>query len=141
MNTKHRVSIEQYELMHTLFHKQLNHFKLFYKQLFILNHSMIQKVHNMYCDFLSIQIMRSILYIYMIESIQSSYLSITLDTFFTHTRRYVESTLMLGFCMNPYATCFSSSLSHVMYSYSIMFSQRTLREKLLLPNISEDHSL
>jgi hypothetical protein len=48
---------------------------------------------------------------------------------------------MLGFCTEPYATSFASSLPHGMYSHSIMFSQGTLRGKVLLPNMSEDHSL
>jgi hypothetical protein len=65
---------------------------------------MTQKLHNMY-------------YTYMIEFLQSSYLPITMDTFSTHTRRYVTSTLMLGFCMNPYATSFASSPLHEIYSY------------------------
>jgi hypothetical protein len=77
----------------------------------------------------------------MTESIQSSYLPITLDTFPTHTHRYIASTMMLGFCMNPYATRFASSPPHGMYLYFIMFSQRTLRGMLLLPNISEDYFL
>jgi hypothetical protein len=46
---------------------------------------------------------------YMIESLQSPYMPFTLDTFPTHTHRYVTSILMLDFYMNPYAT---SSLVH-----------------------------
>jgi hypothetical protein len=77
----------------------------------------------------------------MTESLQSPYLAITLDTFFTHICRYVASTLMLCFCMNPYATSFASSPPHGMYSHSIMFSHGTLRGNVLLSNMSEDHSL
>jgi hypothetical protein len=78
---------------------------------------------------------------YMTESLQSPYFPITLDTFSTHTCRYVASISMLGFCMNPYATSFASSPLHEMYSYSIMFLQGTLRGEVLLPNIIEEHSL
>jgi hypothetical protein len=78
---------------------------------------------------------------YMTESLQSPYLPIILDTFSTHTHQYVTSILMLGFCMNPYATSFASSPLHGMYSYFNIFSQGTLRGKVLLPNMSEDHSL
>jgi hypothetical protein len=106
----------------------------------ISKYKMTQKVHNMYYDFISIHIMRSILYIY--DWIYQILLFANYIGHFFHTYlRYVASTLMLGFYINPYAIRFASSPPHGMYSYSIMFSQRTLRGKLLVPNISKDHSL
>jgi hypothetical protein len=107
---------------------------------FISIHIMTQKVHNMYYDFISIQIMRYISYIYDWISpilLFANYIR----HFSTHTCRYIASILMLGFCMNPYATSFTSSPSHGMYSYFIMFSQGKLRGKVLLTYMSEDHSL
>jgi hypothetical protein len=67
----------------------------------------------------------------MTESIQFPFMPITLDTCSTHTRRYIASTLMLGFCMNHYATCFASSPPHGMYSYFIMFLQRIIEREAI----------
>jgi hypothetical protein len=107
---------------------------------FISNHRMTRKVHNMYYDFTLILVMRSIFYIYDWIYLILLFANYIGHFFYTYPR-YVASTLMLGFYMNPYATCFVSSPPHGIYSYFIMFSQRTLRGKLLLPNISKDYYL
>jgi hypothetical protein len=79
-----------------------------------------------------------ILYQFRLQGPSRTYMT----TFFPYIPvGYVASTLMLSLCMNPYATSFSSSPPHGIYSHSIMFSQRTFQGKILLLNMSKYHSL
>jgi hypothetical protein len=71
----------------------------------ISNHGMTQMVHNMYCEFISIQFMKSISNLY--------------DWIFTilWSTNYIElffHTYPSMCCINPYATCFTSSPRHGM---------------------------
>jgi hypothetical protein len=123
MYTKHRVSIKH---MNSCIHYFTSNFTISScptNNFSISNHGMTRKVHNMYCNFISMQIMRSILYIY--DWIYPILLFSNYIRHFFHIYPwYVALTLMLGFCINPYATRFASSPPHRMYSNSIMFSQR-----------------
>jgi hypothetical protein len=113
-----------------LFNKQLFHFKS-YNDL---------KVLNIYCDFIPIQFTRSISYIY--NWISPITLFVNYIGHFSHTYSSVCCiNIDARFLHEPLCYFFASSPLHGMYSYSIIFSQGTLRGKVLLPNISEDYSL
>jgi hypothetical protein len=86
-----------------------------------LNHGMTQKVHNMYCDFISIQVTKSFSKL-ITESLQSYYLSII--GLFYHTYSLVHCIKIddVGSLhKNPYATCLAHSPPHRINKYSIKF--------------------
>jgi hypothetical protein len=91
-----------------------------------------RKVHTMYCDFTSIRFMRSIFYIY--DWIYPILFFANYIGHFFHTYPSVCCiNIDARFLLEPlYATRFASSPPHEMYSYSIMFSQRTVRGKFTI---------